>query len=417
MRQMQINVAALTAGAVLMLAAQAHAVIVQVGSAEGAAGSDTTVSVTLDTEDAEVAGTQNDIAFEAGARIKARANGRPDCTVNPAIDKAQTTFAFQPSGCEGDACTGVRALVLSFENTDAIPDGSALYDCVIAVGAGASGSLPLTCSNPGGSDPDGNALTTTCTNGTVTVGGGGPTPTPTEGGASAAIIHVGSTSGEPGQPDLSIDVTLEVPLLGTEVAGTQNDITFGTTGDVPVRIKARANGRPDCAVNPEIMKDQTTFAFQPSGCTGDACLGIRSLVLSFENTDAIPTGSRLYTCQIEITDQADVGVDYPLICSNAGASDPDGNALSTTCTNGTVEVGGFEPVTPTSTPTHTEGPGGTATSTPTGARTATRTSGIPPFVFECDDDNCAIVSPANSHSGWILLLPAALLLWLRRRSR
>lgn len=417
MRQMHINVAALTAGAVLMLAAQAHAAVIHVGSASGAAGStvDLSVSLTTDAEAEMVAGTQNDISFQAGARVAARANGRPDCAVNVAIDKGATTFAFQPSMCTGDACTGVRALVLSFDNTDAIPTGSVLYTCKVAIAASASGSLPLTCSNSGASDPDGNALTTTCTNGTVTVPGG-PTPTPTGIVEAEAIIHVGSTMGDPGEPGLSIDVTLEVPLLGTEVAGTQNDITFAAPdGDLDVRIRARANGRPDCAVNPAIDKGATTFAFQPSACTGDACRGVRALVLSFDNTDAIPDGSVLYTCQIEIASAAEPGETYPLTCSNAGASDPDGDALTTSCTNGEVIVGGIEA---THTPTNTV-VGGTPTPTRTAAATATNTREVRPTFpfFTNDDDACAIVSPANSHAGWMLLLPAGVLLWLRRRSR
>src|SRR5262245_2445303 len=120
MRQMALRVAALTASAVLMLAAQARAQVIHVGSASGDAGGTTTFDVTLTTGGMMIAGTQNDITFQPGAVVAAKANGKPNCTVNEAIDKAQTTFAFQPPGCTGAACTGIRALVLSFENTTAI---------------------------------------------------------------------------------------------------------------------------------------------------------------------------------------------------------------------------------------------------------------------------------------------------------
>lgn len=232
-----------------------------------------------------------------------------------------------------------------------------------------------------------------------------------------AIVHVGSTSGGAGQPNLSFDVTLETPLLGTEVAGTQNDITFSGGIGAAIQVKALANGKPDCAVNPDIDKTGTSFAFQPSGCTGEACTGVRALVLSLGNVDPIPNGSTLYTCQIQINNTAAAGTTYPLTCSNAGASDPAGVALTTSCTNGAVEVGGVLG-TPTSTPTVTTRPtGGTPTNTPTGGvKTATSTPARP-IIIASDDDACAIVSPATTSTGWMVLLPAAALLWLRRRSR
>jgi MYXO-CTERM domain-containing protein len=34
-----------------------------------------------------------------------------------------------------------------------------------------------------------------------------------------------------------------------------------------------------------------------------------------------------------------------------------------------------------------------------------------------DDDGCAVVSPTDGSAGWMLLLPAAMLLWVRRRTR
>jgi hypothetical protein len=411
--------AAFAAAATLVVGAQSQAVVtIQVGEATGAAGSTAPLSVSLSTGGVDVAGTQNDIAFPATAPIAAKANGRPDCAVNPDIMKGGTSFAFQPAGCTGTACTGVRALVLALDNVDPITDGATLYTCNVAIGASATGTLPLTCSNSGSSSPTGTALDTTCTNGSVVVGGGGPTPTPTEGAGTEVVIHVGSTSGGVSQPNLSFDVTLETPLLGTEVAGTQNDITFSGGIGAAIQVKALANGRPDCAVNPDIEKGGTSFAFQPSGCSGEACTGVRALVLALDNVDPIPNGSTLYTCQIQINGTAAPGQTYPLTCSNSGASDPAGGALTTSCTNGAVEVGGA--IIPTSTPTVTGRPTtvvGTPTNTPTGGvKTATSTPARP-IIIGSDDDACAIVSPATTSTGWMVLLPAAALLWLRRRSR
>jgi MYXO-CTERM domain-containing protein len=280
-----------------------------------------------------------------------------------------------------------------------------LYTCKVAIASSASaGEKTLSNTNTGASDPDGGALTTTGTDGRVIVAGG----------ASDATIIVGSASGEAGAT-VDVSVSLET---GTDVAGTQNDIAFAA----PIAIAAKSNGKPDCAVNPEIDKGGTSFAFQPAGCTvGETCTGIRSLVLALDNVAPIPTGSTMYTCKVTIAENAEDG-SYPLTCSNPGASDPDGGALLAECTDGSVTVGGPITDTPTATPTETpttpagNTPTATNTAPPTNTATATRTntiSGGGGF----DDDGCSVVAPAQTSNGWLLLLPAAALLWLRRRSK
>lgn len=408
MLKSQFKFAALAAGASLMIAASAQAVVISLSEATGNPGETVDISASLGTEESEVAGTQNDITFgaDSGIAIAARTNGRPDCAVNPEIEKGGTSFAFQPSGCTaGTDCTGIRALVLALDNVDPIPDGSVLYTCKVAIASSASaGEKTLSNTNTGSSDPSGGALSTTGTDGRVIVAGG----------ASDATIILGSASGEAGDT-VSFDVTLET---GTEVAGTQNDIAF----EAPIAIASKTNGRPDCNVNPEIEKGGTSFAFQPAGCTvGETCTGVRALVLALDNVDPIPTGSVLYSCNVNIAEGAEDGT-YPLTCSNPGASDPAGGALLAECTNGAIEVG-VGPITdtPTATPTETPTtPAGdpTATNTPpaTSTATATRTntiSGGGGF----DDDGCAVVAPAQTSNGWLLILPAAALLWLRRRSK
>src|SRR5262245_36349520 len=107
MRQIAVKVAALTAGAVLMLAAQAHAVVtIQVGTVNAQAGTTADLPVTLSTGGDDVAGTENTITFDSDAPIAATGTAmRPDCMVNPDIDKTATAFAFQPPGCTaGDDC-------------------------------------------------------------------------------------------------------------------------------------------------------------------------------------------------------------------------------------------------------------------------------------------------------------------------
>jgi MYXO-CTERM domain-containing protein len=405
MSKSAFRIAALAAGASLALAAAAQAVVITIDDASGDAGSTIGVTVTLNTEGASVAGTQNDITFgsDSGIAIAAKTNGKPDCAVNPDIDKGGTSFAFQPSGCTaGTDCTGVRALVLALDNVDPIPDGSVLYTCQVAIASDASGVIALTNSNAGASDPDGNALPTTAVSGNVTVGGEPP---------SGTVITIDQAQGEAGQT-IPVNVSL---TTDASIAGTQNDIAFAA----PLAIVAKANGKPDCAVNEAIDKGGTSFAFQPSGCTaGTDCTGIRALVLALDNVNPIPSGSVLYTCQVAIAEGA-TG-EQTLTCSNAGASDPDGNAVPASCTNGTVIIGGPTP-TPTDTPpvaTPTDTPAATATNTAAATATHTRRpTNTPGGGGGNDDDGCAVVAPVEGSAAWMLLLPAAALLWLRRRSR
>ena len=177
------------------------AVSLAIGGALGAAGETVDVAVTLVAGGA-VAGIQNDIGFDPEIPIAARPNGRPDCAVNPAIDKPGTSFGFLPPSCQpGVDCTGVRALVLSLDNVELIPVGAVLYTCQVAIAATAEpGPYSLRCSGAAASDPDGNPLQTSCRDGgvqveffpiptaTSTAPAATPSPTPTaRSGAEGAV--------------------------------------------------------------------------------------------------------------------------------------------------------------------------------------------------------------------------------------
>jgi hypothetical protein len=88
----------------------------------------------------------------------------------------------------------------------------------------------------------------------------------------------------------------------------------------------------------------------------------------------IPNGSQLFGCEVEIASGAASG-DYALSCSAVSVLDSAGNSLNPTCTGGDVDV-----VSPSS-------------------------SGIA----------CHIAAIGQSYAGWLLVFPAAALLWLRRR--
>lgn len=141
-------------------------------SVSAAPGQTATVTATLQSGGASIAGTQNDIGFDPRAvAIVRKPNGKPDCRANAALGKEGTAFNFLPQKCGPGACNTVRALVLSLSSVSAIPDGSVLYTCTVEVAAGApAGAKTLSLSRIGFSDPGGKALTGTGTDGTVTVG-------------------------------------------------------------------------------------------------------------------------------------------------------------------------------------------------------------------------------------------------------
>jgi MYXO-CTERM domain-containing protein len=220
--------------------------------------------------------------------------------------------------------------------------------------------------------------------------------------AQAAKLVVSS---QPGTAGSQGTFTVSLQAEGAKVAGTQNDTSFDPA---KIPVAAKASGKPDCAVNVDIDKGATSFAFRPAGCSGATCTGVRALVLSTGDVAPILDGSVMYTCKINIA--AGVTGSFPLTCSAQGGSNPDGVAFNgqgkvcsgngitgcttdadcTTvkppltmpaggtcsvtlpqlgCTSGQVTVG----VIPTHTPTPMMG-GDTPTNTPTNTATATRTA-------------------------------------------
>lgn len=140
---------------------------IDVSSGSGHPGDLISVTVRLATNGHAIAGTQNDLVFDPKVRIAANASGDPDCEVNPAIDKAGSTFRFEPADC-GAACTRMRALVFGI-NAEVIPDAP-LYTCTVAIAEdAAAGVYTLEVSDPVAADPYGNAVAAIGTDGTITV--------------------------------------------------------------------------------------------------------------------------------------------------------------------------------------------------------------------------------------------------------
>lgn len=110
-----------------------------------------------------IAGMQLDL-IPMGISIHATSMGRPDCSVNPAINKGSTSYAFFPSGCSSsgspNGCVGIRALVMSLSNVDPIPHGAELFQCRATA---ERSQYTVNCDNAGASSPDGEPIGVNCT--------------------------------------------------------------------------------------------------------------------------------------------------------------------------------------------------------------------------------------------------------------
>ena len=398
-------------------------------SVEAAAGQQILVSARLQTGGAAVAGTENDLLFDGTSiRVASTATGAPDCRVNPDIDKGATAFAFQPPGCSGTACVGVRGVVLSFANVDPIPDGVTLYTCTVLVAVDAAQFVehPLGIDAVGLSDSDGNLVPDSIgVKGGIFVVPPVATPTPVR-----PSIVINPLRGEPGQ---DVFIAAHLATAGATVAGTQNDIVFDSNN---TPIAAFGDGTPDCAVNPDIDKTAASFAFQPPGCRGNACTSMRATIFSADNVTPIADSAVLYTCTVSIAATAPTGV-YPLTIDGVVLSTPDGqpvpDAMVTSSAIVFLVAVGHDPHDPF-------GPGGppvwVATVTPSGAFTATptvapqRTATASPRAATASDGGATAMS-TNSGGGcdisaargdrtaavWLLLPVAFAALRARRRYR
>lgn len=151
---------------------EAEPIAIELGSAHAAPGERTSFGASLSTHGHQVVAVQNDILFDPRAPVAATAGGAPACSANPTIGKEATAFSFLPHGCvPGESCEAVRAVVLSLDNLDAIPDGAELYRCDVQVDAEAAPEerFSLRCDLPSGSGPEGESLVADCTDGEIQV--------------------------------------------------------------------------------------------------------------------------------------------------------------------------------------------------------------------------------------------------------
>lgn len=207
-----------------------QAAMLEVSVPDIGAGERGTLTVRLQASAGAVRGLQNDIELAAGIKVVARAGGQPACRVNPAIGREATRFGFLPEGCdpaiEGD-CASVRAIVVSFEETGPIADGSVLYDCDIEVGvAVAAGDYPLHLSHMVAAGPDAQRLPLSAADGVLRVTARQSVPA-----TATAILELSPTATpQPASPSTTPTEVTDIPLPQTNESASASGCAFDAHG-------------------------------------------------------------------------------------------------------------------------------------------------------------------------------------------
>jgi hypothetical protein len=280
----------------------------------------------------------------------------------------------------------------------------------------------------------------------------GPTVTPTlRSPGTATPPHATATPVPPSGPAIILSIsgqtlTASLSAAGQRIAGTQNDISFAASAP----IAAKTTGKPNCTANADIGLNGTSFAFEPPGCSAGTCTSVRAIAFATDNTNPIPDGSVLYTC---VTTGATAGSVFG--CTGQVGSNPDGASFNGTskvcsgdgvsgctsdsnCTTATTPPtpapGGLcsvvlpklgcqglpASVVPTSTPTTPRAtatlPSGAGTPSRTPTATPTRTQ-TPLGLSAGGSHGCQIGTTGNSGSLWLLVIPIASLMAVRRTRR
>jgi len=215
-------------------------------------------------------------------------------------------------------------------------------------------------------------------------------------------IGTGTASGSPGS---QVDVPVTIQRNGATVAVFGFQLLAGTQLEAALEpvIKSGTEDEIDCTANSAVTLPADSV---PKGIFKDA---EDKIVMSFGDTNAsngidnFDVDGTVAFCKFKIKDSATPG-EVALLCNpapgTASSSDNEGNEPETECVDGLVTI---EEAPPSPTPTETpEEPTATPTRLPGGDE---------------DDDGCQVVAPQQAHAGWLLLIPAALLVLRRRRAR
>ncbi len=368
----------------------AAAVVIRLSDVAGDAGETVEIVATLDAGEELVAGVQNDIIVAPPLSFATRPNGRPDCTVEPSIEKTGTSFAFPPGTCGDEPCEVVRALVLALDNVDPIPDSSVLYRCRLIVDPDAIDDVyPVAVVRAGASDPDGNALPADGLDGSVNVGG------PIRPGMATVQIDSGTVR-------LAETVDIGARILTGSVKNLFLRLEYAP--DTPV-LTSGPGMEPACFVTGTGLS--AGFSFLPPGCAGAECTMVR-VELSSHSITLLPN-QPLFACRFRPLPVATPGL-YAIGCGGAFGTDAGAHAVTVQCSGGTLDVSA-DP-TPTPTPTGSDETPVRATFTATARLQMTTT----PAVGGDSDDSCAVV-PVDGRTPSSALLWPLVAWWLVRRRR
>lgn len=349
------------------------------------------------------------------------------CTLDPRLSTLNHTESLPTSPDPGAGNKRIRLSVIdSLAPLGEVTDG-VLYTCVFPVKADApAGAATLNGTRVNVGDTAGSILASgesAAIDGTVTVVGGPvqcPDPTPFPTPASGIFIQVGDvTQAAPGAT-ANFTVSLHgVAAGGTLANNAQLDIIFPTSVfDVTAGTV--------CTLDSRLAALNHTESLPTSPDPGPGNKRIRLSVIDSLAPLGEVTDGVLYNCTFPVVAGAEIG-EVVLNGTRVNVGDTAGGILASgegAAVDGVIVIcpQSVDPtVTPTATPTETAIPTATETSvaptaTHTSVPTATRTTAPPtaaPGGVE-DEDGCQI-SSRSSANGWVLFLPALVVLALRRR--
>ena len=192
----------------------------------------------------EVVGTLNDSSCRPDRRARAPSSTR----LHRQSGLTRAPPLVPTPGCMPAVnCTGIRALVFSFDEATDIPDGAALYTCALEIDSGvAPGAYSLAVTNVLGSTADGKAIDTGGVPVALTVSGAAGVRR-----AAATTAHVcsgGASDGAPCTVDADCAAGACVLPLGVCDGGDDDGLLCDCPGGSCRAAGAACGGGPDAGI-------------------------------------------------------------------------------------------------------------------------------------------------------------------------
>lgn len=152
-------------------AALAQSPAIKVGNASGTPGATVKVKFILVNGGGKVAAAASDIAYDGTQlSVKRKPNGKPDCTINPAIGSegaaSKSLLASEPNAANSSKV--LRLGVIGTDNSNPIPDGL-LVTCGFVIAPGATPGAKILTNTPSASDASAGPVSVQGTNGKIVV--------------------------------------------------------------------------------------------------------------------------------------------------------------------------------------------------------------------------------------------------------